>query len=247
MEFQSLFERPYVENLRRSVEDGTTVEFYKSDVFEFDRDKVLLNPEIRKPEFKLLMPDGEHTFDKENSRLIHAAYSHLTPLQASDIRLWTYLAHADLYPYMCKRWPAVRNGSATNGGKYILDHWFISTPSQPNLLRHGLAGLWWAAYLSHDANRADPYELTDILYRQLDLATRTLGTYKLARYRPAVHGILEFMLENDALFKDRFEAKQRFVTKHLNQVGGVKPLPYFGKEFFKDTLDRARIRIGDAQ
>jgi len=246
MEYQNLFKSTYVENLRRGVESGDLTDFYKSDVFEYDRDKVFFNPEIIRPDVQLRMPDGDNFFDRENARLLHEAYRDLTPLQASDIRFWTYLAHADLYPYMAKRWPAVQNGTATNAEKYIVDHWFISTPAQPNLLRHGLAGLWWAAQLSYDGERENPYELTGVLYRQLDLATRTLGTYKLARYRPAVHGILEFMLDNDPLFRDRFEAKQRFVTKHLNQVGGVKPLPYFDKTFFKETLQRARYRIAEA-
>lgn len=58
---------------------------------------------------------------------------------------------------------------------------------------------------------------TRILYRHLDFATRTLGTYKLSRYKPAVLGILEFIQENPAIFDDKFEAKQRFVTRYLNQ------------------------------
>ena len=182
------------------------LDYYKSDVFEFDRENVFFNPDIVKPNLQLWLPEGGNFFDKENERLLHEAYHNITPLQASDIRFWTYLAHADQYPYMAKRWPAVKDGTAKNNRNYILDHWFIPTSSQGNLLRHGLAGLWWAARLSYDNGREDPYELTDILYRQHDLATRTLGVYKLSRYRPAVHGILEFMLENEALFQDRFES-----------------------------------------
>ena len=82
-----------------------------------------------------------------------------------------------------------------------------------------------------------------ILYRQLDLATRTLGTYNLARYKPAVHGILGFIKDNPDLFGQRFEAKQRFVTKFLNQVGGVKPLSFFDESFFTQTLNNVRERI----
>ncbi len=144
---------------------------------------------------------------------------------------------------MSKRWPNVKNGTSTEPGKYILAHWFINSRSQGNLLRHGLAGLWWAAHLSYDPDRSDPYELTSILYRQLDLATRTLGTYKLARWKPAVLGILEFLKEKDALFSDHFEAKQRFVTKYLNQLGGVRPVAFFQKDFFKSVLNGARVRI----
>lgn len=111
------------------------------------------------------------------------------------------------------------------------------------MLRHGLAGLWWAAHLSYDEKRENPFELTNVLYRQLDFATRTLGTYNLARYRPAVHGILGFIKDNPDLFSQRFEAKQRFVTRYFNQIGGVKPLSYFDESYFTETLDRVRERI----
>lgn len=244
MQYQNLFKSSYVEELRRGVTDGSLVDYYKSASFEYDTEKVIFSPLIRRPEgLELLLPEGSKLNDAENAKRIFRAFQFLTPLQASDTRLWTYLAHVDLYPYMSARWSVVKDGEAKDPSGYILSHWFISSPSQGNLVRHALAGLWWSAYLSHDASRDDPFELTDVLYTQLDLATRTLGTYKLARYKPAVLGILEFIKKNPELFKDRFESKQRFVTKHLNQIGGVKPLPFFDKDFFIDTLDSARKRI----
>lgn len=244
MILQEIFRASYVETLRRNAAEGTTVDFYKSDSFEYDREQVLFSPEIRvQREFKLQLPEGSRFFDAENAVSLYSAYRDLTPLQASDTRLWTYLAHVDLYPYMCARWDAVKTGRAKDASKYIIAHWFVGTPSQSNLLRHGLAGLWWAAFLSHDPEREDQFELTKILFTQLDFATRTLGTYKLARYKPAVLGILEFIAENEDLFSEHFESKQRFVTRYLNQVGGVKPMPYFAKDFFKSELELVRDRI----
>jgi hypothetical protein len=215
-----------------------------ADRFQYDRSRILISPQIIKPsQLDLLTPEGGELHDAENAKRIHKAYLGLTPLAASDIRLWTYLAHVDQYEYMVKRWPAVRKATAKDPSKYLLAHWFINSATQGSLVRHGLAGLWWAAHLSYDPHRSDPYELTPVLFRQLDLATRTLGTYKLARWKPAVIGILEFILENAGLFKDKFEAKQRFVTKYLNQLGGVKPLSLFEKEYFKSVLDGAKSRI----
>jgi hypothetical protein len=133
---------------------------------------------------------------------------------------------------MIERWPEVYNGTAANPEKYILDHWFLSSSAQSNLLRHALSGLWWSVHLSVDEERDNKYRLTEILFRQLDFPTRTLGTYKLGRHKEAVLGILEFIQENEDLFKSKFEPKTRFVTKHLNVIGGVKPLSYFKRDFF---------------
>lgn len=244
MELQKIFTGTYVEKLRNGVKDGSRVKYYESDTFLFDNEQTFSLPKIVKAnKGKLKMPDGTNYYDFENSKIIFEAYKNLTPLQASDIRLWTYLAHTDYYEYMCRRWASVKKKSASNPSKYILDHWFISSPAQSNLLRHGIAGLWWTAYLTYDETRTDSYELTNVLYRQLDFATRTLGTYSLARHKAAVKGILEYILQNPNLFKEKFEPKSRFLTKYINQIGGIKPLSYFNKDFFKDSLEAISPKI----
>lgn len=244
MESQKLFIGTYVEKLRNGVKDGSLVKYYESDTFLFDHEQVYSSPQIAKTnKGELKIPDGTNYYDFENSKIIFEAYKNLTPLQASDIRMWTYLAHTDYYKYMCGRWANVRNKSASNPSKYILDHWFISSPAQSNFLRHGIAGLWWTAFLTYDETRTDPFELTKVLYRQLDFATRTLGTYRLARHKAAVNGILEYILQNPILFDDKFEPKSRFLTKYINQIGGIKPLSYFGKDFFKTSLEAISPKI----
>ena len=127
--------------------------------------------------------------------------------------------------------------------KYILDHWFIASPTQNNFLRHGLAGLWWGAHLSYDETRKDKYELTRVLFKQLDFVTRTLGVYSLARHKEAVIGILEYMVENQESFEKHFQEKSRFLTKYFNQIGGTKPISYFDRNFFKAALHSAEDRI----
>jgi hypothetical protein len=247
MELQKLFRANYVEKLREGVKNRSLVKYYESDTFLFDLEQVMQSPLIFKPaKGDLILPDSKSFYDFENSRIIYEAYKSLTPLQASDTRLWTYLAHTDYYNYMSKRWPGVQNKTASNQSKYILDHWFITSPAQSNFIRHGISGLWWAAYLTYDETRTDKYELTKILYTQLDFATRTLGTYSLARHKEAVSGVLEYILQNPPLFKNNFEAKSRYVTKYLNQVGGTKPLSYFKRDFFKNSLHSVRDRIDKA-
>lgn len=244
MELQNLFLGTYVEQLRKGVKDGSLVKYYESDTFLFDNEKTILSPKITKigtGEFD--MPKGTSYYDFENSKIIFETYKNLTPLQASDIRLWTYLAHTDYYAYMSERWAGVRKRSASNASKYILDHWFISSPAQSNFLRHGIAGLWWAAYLTYDETRTNPYELTEILWRQFAFATRDFGTLKLARHKEATIGVLEFIQENEDLFINQFEPKSRFMLKYLNQIGGLKPLSYYKREFFKANLQSVRSKI----
>jgi len=236
---QFIFKDKYVQKLK----DELNVEFYKSNEFVYDKKQVLMLPNIEQTEGladKLLQNVND---DCSNAILIYEAFQKLEPIQASDERLWVYLSHVDLYPYMVKRWNAVHNGTAKDGKEYILEHWFLSSSAQSSLVRHALAGLWWSVYLSVDETKDDKYELTKILFRQLDFPTRTLGTYKLGRHKEAVIGILEFIQENEPLFKTKFEDKTRFVTKYLNIIGGVKPISYYKRGFFKSELQKVSGNI----
>lgn len=248
MELQKLFKENYVTELYNGVQNGSLLKYYKSDTFLYDNQKIVSSPKITKHgEGKLLLPEGSKHNDFENSKIIFETYKTLTPLQASDIRFWTYLSHVDYYEYMHHRWAKIRNNSESNPTKYILEHWFIKSPSQSNFLRHGIAGLWWAAYLTYDETRTNPFELTEIIWRQFAFATRDFGTLKLARHKEATIGILEYIIENEHLFLNQFEPKSRFILKYLNQIGGIKPLSYLNRNFFKNNLELVRKRIETAK
>lgn len=240
MSKQLIFKEKYIHKLKDDVSSGNSLEFYKDKNFIFDDSQLLVLPNVH----SINIIDKLDENDDFNSAIIIYEALKLEPIQASDERLWVYLAHVDLYSYMIKRWPGVYNGVAPNPKKYILDHWFLSSTSQNNLLRHAISGLWWAVHLSVDkSSDDDKYALTKILFRQLDFATRTLGTYMLGRHKEAVVGILEFIQENDDLFKDKFQDKTRFITEHLNYVGGVKPIAYFDRDFFKIELQKIKDQI----
>jgi len=234
---QPIFKPKYVQRLKTEL----NVEFYKGNEFVYDKNQVYVFPNIEQTEG--LAEKLEVNDDCKTAIAIYEAFENLEPIQASDERLWVYLAHADLYPYMVKRWNAVQKGTAKDPKNYILEHWFLSSSAQSSLLRHAIAGLWWSAYLSVDESKEDKYELTKVLFRQLDFPTRTLGTYKLGRHKEAVLGILEFIQENEDLFKSKFEPKTRFVTKHLNVIGGVKPISYYDRHFFKSELEKVSDSI----
>ena len=238
MEKQQIFKEKYLLKLKEEV----NADNYKSSEFVYDKKQTLMLPTINKPDGLLKRLNHENDF--ETAVEVFEAFKNLEPIQASDERLWAYLSHVDLYPYMIKRWSDVYTGNAIKPDNYIRDHWFLESTIQSNLLRHAISGLWWAVYLSVDEKRGEKkYELTKILFRQLDFPTRTLGTYKLGRHKEAVIGILEFIQENELLFKKNYEDRVRFITKHLNLIGGVKPLAYYERSFFKAELQKVSTNI----
>lgn len=233
MEKQLLFKEKYVSQLKLEID----VDRYRGKEFVYDPTQTLMFSNVIKPHNILETLDPQDDFD--TAIKLFEAFKDLELIQASDERFWTYLTHVDLYAYMIKRWSAAYKGIAKDNNQYISNHWFLSSTVQSELLRHALAGLWWAVYLSVDEARgANKYELTKILFRQLDFPTRTLGSYKLGRHKEAVIGILEFIYENEQLFTYKFEDKARYITKHLNLIGGIKPIAYYDRSFFKAELEK---------
>lgn len=235
---QPIFREKYVSKLKSDL----NIEFYKSNEFVFDKKQILTLPNIEHTEDlaeKLLQNIND---DCGNAIIIYEAFQMLEPIQASDERLWSFLSHVDLYSYMVKRWNAVRDDTANVGKQYILDHWFLNSSAQGNLMRHAISGLWWSVYLSIDKNRADKYELTRILFKNQTFRTRTFGNYRLVRHKEAAIGLLEFCLENESLFSN-FEKEHQVLTEHLNKIGGVKPISYYDRNFFKSELQKVLTAI----
>ncbi|HOM90401.1 MAG TPA: DUF6339 family protein [Bacteroidia bacterium] len=236
MEKQQIFKEKYLLKLKDEIDTDK----YRSNEFVYDKKQTLMMPNINKPDG--LLSKLNHQKDFETAVAIFEAFKNLEPIQASDERLWSYLSHVDLYPYMVKRWPDVYTSKASKPENYIRDHWFLETTAQSNLMRHSISGLWWSVYLSVDETRTNKYELTEVLFWNQTFRTRTFGNYKLVRHKEAVIGLLEFCKENKSILKN-FEKQHQILTEHLNLIGGVKPIAYYDRSFFKGELQKVSVNI----
>lgn len=163
----------------------------------------------------------------------------LNPKQASDIGFWTYHNHYTFYQYITKRWGDVWNNKieVVNPSTYIVNHWIQSNSSQGELIDYPISGLWWSFYLTVDEEREDKYELTKIFFKNLSIRTKLLGAARFARHKPAIIGILEFIKENN-LDSKSMEQAGRAIVPYINLLGGIRPLSYFDKDWFKAKLKK---------
>ncbi len=162
--------------------------------------------------------------DLENAIRVHRALRHLTPLQARDPRLWTRISHVDGWKYMRKRWPVERFSSdAGKATRFVEARYFITRNEGRAILRNGIARLWWTAYLSYDASRTNPYELTAVLLSTLDITQQILER-NMGRSPVIVSSFLEFLsLNRETLLTggDINRERIRRLAKFLNLYGGV--------------------------
>ena len=124
----------------------------------------------------LQMPDGGEKRDSENVRLIHSWLGHLTPVQASDARLWACLTHSAYSRYTAARWPI---DADTEVARRIRERYFVEGEGLASITRNSIARLWWFGHLTFDATRPDHYELADVLLSLQDIQVafleRTIG------------------------------------------------------------------------
>jgi hypothetical protein len=216
-----------MDELRKNIH----VSDYQGEVFPYEPSKVKTLANVYKPEGLLDRLDPEDDFTSAIE--IYKAYDTISPLLASLPDLWVYLAHVDLFPYVQKRHSDVLKDDVTE--EYIVDHWFKNKVS---LFRMAIPSAWWSVYLSIDNNRENPYELTEILFRNQELRTNSFGPLTLIRHKEAMMGVLEFLNEHQELLVDGMNMRAQYIRKLFNFIGGTKRLEFMPKVFFKAELEK---------
>jgi hypothetical protein len=184
-----------------------------------------------------LLPDTNSDNDMENSLRLYQALHGITLTQATDPRLWTYLAHTKYWKYMRVRWPIekrIRKEDINSARGSIIDRYFLIGDRSRGVLRHGLARLWWAGYtcyVQHD----DPikkFELAKPLFSKQDIFA-SLMERAFSKNRDFMQLLLRRLLiqYNAGIpFDDRNNV--RSLAKYLVLIGGVTIL---------DGIDHDRI------
>ncbi len=236
----TIFRGTFANSLRGSIRDSlkkySQDEVWASEVGLKSQREMETSLDTKAP-LDLIEPTDGDLKDTENAIRVHKALPHLTPLHARDPRLWTRLAHVELWPYMRKRWPVERHmADPDKAARFIESRYFVAQAQSRALLRNGVARLWWTAKLSYDAERDNTYELTTVLLSTLDITQQILER-GIGRAPAVVMGFLEFLRRNrDTLLSggDENRTRIRRLAKFLNMHGGVCIL---------DCLTQAQIMV----
>lgn len=190
---------------------------------------------------KLKEPNGKETFDFDNARKLHTKLKDLSPVVATDPRLWTRLAHVELWDYMKSRWPVEEDKTT----RFIRERYFLTRSDSRAIMRNGISRLWWSAQLTYDENGGPhQYDLTEVLLSRLDIAQQLLER-NFGRIRPLVRGFLTFVVKNRELCLDDGNTSRqriRYLASSLHKRSGVCLLDAMGStdlnRFLAEELDR---------
>ncbi|MER2121019.1 MAG: DUF6339 family protein [Solibacillus sp.] len=205
-----------------------------------DTESWFLESRITFQKANLIIPghgQGSKT-DAENAIRLHHSLKNLTPAQATDQRIWTYLTH-NVYPdYMAARWlQKVSKGS--------LERYFASTNRL--LIRNGIARLWWYGYLTYDENRENPYELTKFALSNQDIVVSLLER-NLGNSKNLFLKVLDILYNYTNIYPTITSSKNiTSLSKYINFCEGVTLLDSMSKGDLKYLVDKWIFKEGLAE
>jgi hypothetical protein len=188
--------------------------------------------------------EGGQENDLQNSRLLHKALP-LTPAMAENRCLWARLAHVELWHYMKERWnPKELLNHQEEGGErrdkklslFLRRRYFVMKRNNRDLMRNGIARLWWAAELTKDAEGS--YKDTQVLLWMPEVAERQYGQYPLV-----LKTLLRFIasarneLIGEGIRNNLRSHYFRPLLKRFNQHGGSVQLGQLGRSGIESLLD----------
>lgn len=235
---QKTFKKAYCDFLTEQVRSGDSISLYGEEVFPYDESQVVMIPSLEHPEGLLekMIPSSEG--DCESAIALYEAYPGLTPLLATDKSFWIYLTHVDLFQYVQKRNPKVLEPQAVDS-TYIMYRWFFG---KDWVKRACLPALWWIVFLTVDEDGVDKYRYTRYFFSNYDFRTNFLR-YSISKHKEAVMGYFDFLMDNPEVMRNFPSGRNRFITKHLNKLGGSRLLSTLPREFFYDELTRIKSQI----
>lgn len=240
-DYQRLFRSTYIESLVKDLRDRGVYHKYLKNTFDYDVSQVIEKTTVKTDSPALLIPKDGNMYDLENAKIIFDAYRDMNPMDATDVRMWTYLSHVTYWDYMRVRRP-IEKQPDNKKAEYIISHWFIDSLSPVKLLRHDIAMLWWNVYLTYDDTRKNPYEFTEELFTMLDY-TRHLLPGIQGRNKNFVHALLEFVIESAPLFAKYKESRVRFVMRKANYLAGYKSFTALSKDDIKSIFSKYKKEL----
>lgn len=238
MATQKTFTDSYASSLNEKVSRGEDLQLYLNSSFVYDESQTQWVGGLVQPEELLdnMLKHSDKSQDLQAAITLYEGFRQLRSVVASEKPFWIYLGHADLYPYMHKRFlndvTRLLQKDPTKPS-VILNRWFFPR----EFVRNHLAGMWWDVKCTIDETDSDPYVHTRKLFKFYDMRSINFANFKMFRNKAQVKGILKCIGEHPEIFDTYSQDRVRYVTKYFNRLGATKQLIALPWEFFYNTVE----------
>lgn len=184
---------------------------------------------IEFPPIRLVNSGDKTKDDFQNTVTIYDGLGKiLTPRQACNKYMWSYMAQETFYEYTSQRWPVEKRAA--------IETRYFCGESRTALSLNAISRLWWYGYLTYDEeNSLEPYHLTKLLTSNTDLC-QNLIQHKYSMNKNITLGFLDaveqFMEEGNDFSTDI----ERKAIKFVNRYGGVVAIDVLSRSEVKELV-----------
>lgn len=197
-------------------------------------------PELRYDRAGNGLPSGA---EAQNAIDVFGYLGNMTPVEASDRRLWTYLSTVTFLDYTSGRWSLEREKWQNR----VLDRWLMPRGGRAELVRNSISRLWWVANLTHDPEcqrplsklANDPFAYTKVALEKEDrflaIFDRDSGMMRELRF-----ALLEHFQKDEAYSREDYI---REFMKEVILMTGYRELAGLSAEQIHDALESISERL----
>ena len=186
---------------------------------------------------------GKRSVDIDNAPRVHEYLGEMDRANASDARLWTYLAFVTYREYMEKRWPLKGTGNWKNRVK---DRWLLHNGSvtRGRLVRHGIARLWWVSHLTFAAAenagiaKDDKYAYTKEVFKSED-RLNALFDREVGAFPAVIKAVLSHAASRGEAATDNHI---RRIMQYLTLINGYRDMGMLDLSTVNDLVETASTR-----
>ena len=173
-------------------------------------------------------PSGTSLHDPENCAVLYRSMSAISPSEARDERLWTYLTHTDMLDYSRRRWPIPADNDMAVA--HVQTHFFAREKRQVER-DNAVSRLWWMAHLCSRVSALPLEDALQVLLFRADVRANLLERPTTSQLGHLFSAIVETLRESYCGKKALLQREpfRRFM-REINAVGGFKLLDCLSRE-----------------
>ena len=175
--------------------------------------------------------------DLVNTKLLYDAFKTLTPLQATNKYMWSYLAHVVFKDYVIGRW--MENARENT----IKTRFFVV--GKDGLFDNAISRLWWFGYISYQPSNTNPWSLTETLLLSQQTCTDLIDE-AYSRNKEIIQGMLQALKNfHEDYPRLAFTTPWRSCVQYINRQGGIVNLDYIGADKIQEMAYNYMVKINN--
>lgn len=195
----------------------------------FGETEYMVETNIEFPNITLINTGDKTKDDFINTVTIYEALGNvLTPRQACNKYMWSYLAHETFYEYASQRWMVEKNAS--------IETRYFCGEGRVAMSLNAISRLWWYGYLTYDEEcPKEPYHLTELLTSNSDLC-QNLIQHKYCMNKKIALGFLDAIKTFIDEGNDFNIVLERNTIKYVNRYGAVSAIDILNRVDIKELV-----------